>query len=193
MYLILDNYDSFVYNLSSMFAELGAQTQVVSVADFHPKYLSSFPLKGLVLSPGPGKPEQAQVFLQALKEVRTQNLPVLGVCLGHQVIAHYCGAKVIKGSRPMHGKLTRITHNQKGLFTGLPQQFLVTRYHSLVVDKTTLPADLKICAEGEDGSIMGIYSTQYPLYGIQFHPEAVLSEQGRELIGNFLSLSEKGA
>lgn len=190
MYLILDNYDSFVYNLASIFSELKTEVKVVSVADYHPRLLTSTSIQGLILSPGPGKPEQATVFLNAL-DVVPDNLPVLGVCLGHQVIAHYCGAKVIKGERPMHGKISLITHNSHGVFKNLPQHFSVTRYHSLAVDKASLPKSLKISAQTDDGIIMGIYSTLRPLHGIQFHPEAVFSEQGKELVNNFISFSRK--
>ncbi|MGI5873150.1 MAG: anthranilate synthase component II [Bacillota bacterium] len=194
MYLMIDHYDSFVYNLASYFRELGAGVEVVRSDDVDaPSVLARYRrggLRGIVISPGPKRPEDsaASAEIVAMMERR---VPILGVCLGHQIISCRYGAAVRRGDRPMHGKISLIRHNRGPLFEGMPDTFRVTRYHSLVVDETTLPGCLSVDARAEDGAVMAIRHRQYPVFGIQFHPEAVLTEYGHSLIGNFISLCER--
>ena len=144
-------------------------------------------LEGLVISPGPGRPEDGGVSQEAVRHF-TGRIPILGVCLGHQIIGHAFGAGVVRGSRPMHGKVTRICHRGEGLFKGLPESYPVTRYHSLIVERSTVPGQLRVDALSEDGAVMALSHREYPLYGIQFHPEAVLTEYGHELLENFIRI-----
>lgn len=194
MYILIDNYDSFVYNLAAYFQEHHCPIEVirnetVNEADLT-KRIKSGEIKGLILSPGPKRPEDS--FLSALHIYRFQNcIPILGVCLGHQIIAHYYGGTVKKGSFPMHGKISTVYHNSSPLFQNIPSEFKVTRYHSLIVDETTLPQCLEIDAYAEDHTIMALHHKEYPVYGVQFHPEAVLTEYGHDLIQNFIGLCEE--
>lgn len=188
MYLMIDNYDSFVYNLAAYFREAGAEMQVVrndriTVSDV--KNLKD--LEGIVLSPGPKTPEEGGRSLEILQHFQGK-VPILGVCLGHQMIGHHYRASVQRGERPMHGKISRIRHENRALFSGLPETFSVTRYHSLVVSEQTFPACLQIDARSEDGAIMALSHREYPIYGVQFHLEAVMTEYGHELIENFMRI-----
>lgn len=187
MYFMLDNYDSFVYNLSAYFRELGQEILVKREYEITLSEIEALCPEGILLSPGPGKPSDAAASLQILERWKGK-VPILGVCLGHQAVGHYFGAQVKKGERPMHGKLTQIYHRGEGLFTGLPQGFRVTRYHSLVVDGVDLPGELTVDAVSDEGVIMGISHRVYPVYGVQFHPEAVLTECGLELLENFITI-----
>lgn len=184
MYFMLDNYDSFVYNLSASFKELGQDILVKREHEITLSEIKALRPEGIILSPGPGKPSDAAMSLRILETFK-ERTPVLGVCLGHQVIGYYFGACVKKGKRPMHGKLTDIAHEGKGLFSGLPRTFRVTRYHSLVVSPEGLPKELNMDAWTGEGVIMGISHQSLPVYGVQFHPEAVLTEYGLELLNNF--------
>ena len=184
MYFMLDNYDSFVYNLSASFKELGQDILVKREHEITLSEIEALRPEGIILSPGPGKPSDAAMSLRILETFK-ERTPVLGVCLGNQVIGYYFGACVKKGKRPMHGKLTDIAHEGKGLFSGLPRTFRVTRYHSLVVSPEELPKELNMDAWTGEGVIMGISHRSLPVYGVQFHPEAVLTEYGLELLNNF--------
>ena len=182
MYFMLDNYDSFVYNLSAYFRELGQEVLVKRESEITLSEIEALCPEGIILSPGPGKPSDAAASLRILEKFE-RKIPILGVCLGHQVIGHYFGARVEKGKCPVHGKVTGIIHS--GVFRGLPQEFRVTRYHSLVVSGRDFPSELVIDAVSGEGVVMGISHRAYPVYGVQFHPEAVLTEYGKELLENF--------
>lgn len=188
MFVMIDNYDSFVYNLAAYFQELGREIRVVRNDRVSVEDLAEMKkLEGLVISPGPGRPEDGGVSQEAVRHF-TGRIPILGVCLGHQIIGHAFGAGVVRGSRPMHGKVTRICHRGEGLFKGLPESYPVTRYHSLIVERSTVPGQLRVDALSEDGAVMALSHREYPLYGIQFHPEAVLTEYGHELLENFIRI-----
>ncbi|HAD20045.1 MAG TPA: aminodeoxychorismate/anthranilate synthase component II [Lachnospiraceae bacterium] len=184
MYYLIDNYDSFVYNLSAYLEENGHEVLVRRADHVVLDEVNSLHPEGIILSPGPKRPQDAAESRQVLEAFQGK-VPILGVCLGHQLMGWYYGAKVRHGRRPMHGKLSRIRHDGSGLFQGLPQQFLVTRYHSLTVSEEHLPGDLEVTARTEDGVIMGLRHRTLPVYGVQFHPEAVLTEYGHELLENF--------
>jgi anthranilate synthase component 2 len=188
MLLLIDNYDSFTYNLVHFLGELGAACDVhrndqISVADA----LALKP-KGIVLSPGPCTPNEAGICLDLIAKAGAK-IPLLGVCLGHQAIGQAYGGKVTRAALPMHGKLSTIRHRGLGLFAGLPEHFEVTRYHSLIVERASLPPDLEVTAETSDGIIMGLQHKHHPVHGVQFHPESIASEHGHELLANFLKLA----
>lgn len=189
MYLLIDNYDSFTYNLADLVAETGRDVRVYRCDQISPAEIATLKPQGLIISPGPKRPEDA---VHSLSIVRAfcHTLPILGICLGMQILAYAAGAVVTRGKRPMHGKVTAIHHRGRGLFRGLPETFQVTRYHSLVVQGETLPAVYTIDAFSDDGAVMALSHHSRPLYGLQFHPEAVLSEYGRELITTFCRLAE---
>ncbi len=185
MLLIIDNYDSFTYNLVQYFQMLDQKVcvyynDVISIDEI--KALSP---QYLVISPGPNAPEDAGISLQAIKELHTL-LPILGVCLGHQSLAQAFGGHIIQAPQIMHGKTSAITHTQQRLFKNIPTPFQVTRYHSLAVDSNRLPDCFTVDAWVDDGTIMAISHRQYPLFGLQFHPEAILTEHGMQLLGNFI-------
>lgn len=183
--LIIDNYDSFVYNLSQYVGTLGAVPTVVRedvIAD-DPERIGS--PDGVIISPGPGRPSTSRGGLAVL--ARYQDLPILGVCLGHQLIGEYYGASVVRAQTVMHGRTSLIEHDGNGIFRGLAPQLTVTRYHSLIVDPATTPADLKITSTTTDGVIMGLRHRSHPIEGVQFHPESILSDDGLQMISNFLN------
>ena len=190
MYLMIDNYDSFVYNLKAYFEELGREIVVKRSDRITVEEIEKMQPEGIILSPGPKRPWDAKVCVDTVQHFKGQ-IPILGVCLGHQVLGHCCGAAVEKGDRPMHGKVTEIFNKGTGVFQGLPEKFKVTRYHSLIVREDSIPADYQIDAVAEDGAVMGISHRKLPLYGVQFHPEAVLTEYGHELLENFCNIVEK--
>ena len=189
MYLMIDNYDSFVYNLKAYFEELGREIVVKRSDQITVDEIEKMQPQGIILSPGPKRPWDAEVCVQTVERLRGK-IPILGVCLGHQVLGYCCGATVKKGERPMHGKVTDITNMGTGVFEGLPKKFKVTRYHSLIVKENSIPADYHIDAVSEDGAVMGLSHKTLPLYGVQFHPEAVLTEYGHELLENFCHIAE---
>lgn len=191
MYLMIDNYDSFVYNLKAYFQELGRDILVRRSDEITLADIQAMQPQGIILSPGPKRPWDAQLCVDTVKCFGGK-IPLLGVCLGHQVLGHCAGATVEKGVRPMHGKVTRVHHNGTGLFAGLPREFDVTRYHSLVVRQETLPEDYQVDCVAEDGAVMGLSHRTLPLFGVQFHPEAVLTQYGHELLENFCRLAEEG-
>ena len=191
MYLMIDNYDSFVYNLKAYFQELGRDILVRRSDEITLADIQAMQPQGIILSPGPKRPWDAQLCVDTVKRFGGK-IPLLGVCLGHQVLGHCAGATVEKGVRPMHGKVTRVHHNGTGLFAGLPREFDVTRYHSLVVRQETRPEDYQVDCVAEDGAVMGLSHRTLPLFGVQFHPEAVLTQYGHELLENFCRLAEEG-
>jgi anthranilate synthase component 2 len=186
MLLMIDNYDSFTYNLVQYFGELGQEVLVkrndeITVADVHqlnPSYI--------VISPGPCSPKEAGISVEVIRQFAGK-LPILGVCLGHQAIGEAFGGKVIHAKTVMHGKVSPVFHHNEGVFTDLPNPMRATRYHSLAVEKETLPKELTVTAWTEDGEIMGVKHVHYPLEGIQFHPESILTEHGHQLLNNFLT------
>ena len=191
MYLMIDNYDSFVYSLKAYLQELGRDILVRRSDELTLDDIQAMQPQGIILSPGPKRPWDAQLCVDTVKRFGGK-IPLLGVCLGHQVLGHCAGATVEKGVRPMHGKVTRVHHNGTGLFAGLPREFDVTRYHSLVVRQETLPEDYQVDCVAEDGAVMGLSHRTLPLFGVQFHPEAVLTQYGHELLENFCRLAEEG-
>lgn len=190
MYLMIDNYDSFVYNLKAYIQELGRDILVKRCDEITLEEIEHMQPEGIILSPGPKRPWDAKLCMEVTERFQGQ-IPILGVCLGHQVLGHCCGAVVQKGERPMHGKVTELKNNGTGVFAGLPEKYKVTRYHSLVVKKESVPEEYQIDAVSEDGAVMGISHKTWPVYGVQFHPEAVLTEYGHELLENFCRIAEK--
>lgn len=190
MLLMLDNYDSFTYNLVQYLQALGAEVTVVRNDAMRVDQIAALKPERLVISPGPCTPNEAGISLQLIEQLG-QTTPILGVCLGHQSIGQVYGGDVIRAGNIMHGKTSPIRHEGKGVFAGLPDSYQATRYHSLVVDKTTLPPDLEVTAwtENPDGSmeeIMGLRHRKFPVEGVQFHPESILTQHGHALLKNFL-------
>ena len=192
MLLMIDNYDSFTFNLVQYFAELGEEVRVYRNDEITLEGIGELRPKQLVLSPGPCSPAEAGICVSAIQHFAGQ-LPILGVCLGHQAIGAALGGKVIRAQRQMHGKTSVISTDERGVFTGLPKAFTVIRYHSLAIERETLPAQLDITSTSEDGEIMGVRhrelaGTAAPLEGVQFHPESILTEHGHAMLKNFLEL-----
>ncbi len=188
MLILIDNYDSFTYNLVHYLGELGAESVVIRNDKVTAEEVLAMKPQAIVLSPGPCTPNEAGVCLDLIKKAGP-TIPLLGVCLGHQSIGPAYGGDVIRAPAPMHGKLSTISNTGKGIFKGLPQRFDITRYHSLIVDRATLPSVLEVTAETDDGIIMGLQHKSHPVHGVQFHPESIASEQGHALLANFLSLA----
>jgi anthranilate synthase component 2 len=186
--LVIDNYDSFTYNLVHFLGELGADSKVWRNDKISLDEIAEMAPEGIVLSPGPGTPQQAGICLALIDRFKATT-PILGVCLGHQAIGEAMGGDVIRAPRLMHGKTSKINHTGKGLFRGLNSGFEATRYHSLIVKPETLPRDLEVTASTDDGLIMGLQHRTYPLHGVQFHPESIASENGHALLQNFLNIS----
>ncbi|MFL6542036.1 MAG: anthranilate synthase component II [Chthoniobacterales bacterium] len=187
MLLVIDNYDSFTYNLVQYFGELGCEVIVkrndeVSVVD-----VRALNPDRICISPGPGTPDQSGISNGIVRELGREK-PVLGVCLGHQCIAAAFGGEIVRASRLMHGKTSPVEHNGRGLFADLPNPFEATRYHSLIADRATLPPVLEVTAETREGEIMGLRHREFPIHGVQFHPESILTAHGRKLVENFLRL-----
>ena len=190
MLLMIDNYDSFTFNLVQYFGELGEEVRVFRNDEITLEGIEGLGPDRLVLSPGPCSPAEAGICVDAIRHF-TGKLPILGVCLGHQAIGAAMGGHVIRAQRQMHGKASAITTDQRGVYAGLPGQFSVIRYHSLAIERDTLPAELEITSTSEDGEIMGVRhralaATHAPLEGVQFHPESILSEHGHAMLKNFL-------
>ncbi|MCS5636732.1 MAG: aminodeoxychorismate/anthranilate synthase component II [Myxococcota bacterium] len=191
--LLIDNYDSFTYNLFQYLGEIGAAVEVVrNDAESVEDLLARTP-DGVVVSPGPGVPEDAGVSVEVVKRFGERETPVLGVCLGHQSIGVAFGGRIIRARSIMHGKTSLMQHEGQGVFNGLPDPFVATRYHSLVIEEATFPGDLEITARSEDGEIMGVRHRQLPVEGVQFHPESILTETGKQLLGNFIQTCSRGA
>lgn len=188
MLLVIDNYDSFTYNLVQYLGELGAEMRIVRNDEVTIDEIQREikPAK-LLISPGPGTPDSAGISLAAIDRFAGK-VPILGVCLGHQAIGQYFGGKVIRGPEPVHGKPVVVTHDGKGLFKNVPNNFNAGRYHSLVVERESLPDVLEVSAESPDGLIMGLRHRELPIEGVQFHPESILTEHGKTMLGSFLSI-----
>jgi anthranilate synthase component II len=189
MFLLIDNYDSFTYNLWHYLSELGAEVVVKRNDALTVAEALALQPKGIILSPGPGTPTESGITVPIVKAAGS--LPILGVCLGHQAIGEAFGGKVIRAPVPMHGKLSAINHDATGVFAGLDNPFTATRYHSLIVERETVPAELVINAWTEDGLIMGLRHRSLPIHGVQFHPESIASEAGKPLLKNFLTLAAR--
>ena len=188
MLVLIDNYDSFTYNLVHFLGELGAACEVVRNDKISVAEAIAMAPQAIVLSPGPCTPNEAGICLELIEKAGP-TIPLLGVCLGHQAIGQVYGGKVIRAPTLMHGKLSTIENTGKGLFAGVPKRFEVTRYHSLTVERASLPADLEITAETADGIIMGLQHHMHPVHGVQFHPESIASEYGHEILANFLRIA----
>ncbi|ACA59701.1 anthranilate synthase component II [Candidatus Desulforudis audaxviator] len=187
MILMIDNYDSFTYNLVHYLAELGQEVRVARNDTIGLADVNAMAPSAIVISPGPGSPDSAGISLELVKHCAGR-IPILGVCLGHQAIGQAFGGRVIRAARPMHGKTSPVEHDGKSIFRGLPSPFTATRYHSLIVDGETLPPCLEVSARSPEGEIMALRHRRYPVEGVQFHPESILTEWGRELLANFLGL-----
>jgi anthranilate synthase/aminodeoxychorismate synthase-like glutamine amidotransferase len=185
MILVVDNYDSFTYNLVQYLGELGAELRVVRNDAVDADGVAALAPERIVISPGPGTPDDAGVSLDLIRRFG-ERIPILGVCLGHQAIGQAFGATVARAKTQMHGKTSDIRHDGRGVFAGLSNPFTATRYHSLVILPDTVPADLEVTARAEDGEIMGVRHRRWPVEGVQFHPESILTVEGKRLLGNFL-------
>jgi len=192
MILVLDNYDSFTYNLVQYMGELGATMHVARNDAITVEDVEALAPEAIVISPGPGNPDGAGISLGLIERFHVR-VPILGVCLGHQAIGQAFGGTVARAGRQMHGKTSKIAHDGRGVFRGLPAGFEATRYHSLVVLEAGLPPELEISARAEDGEIMGLRHRRYPVEGVQFHPESILTVQGKALLANFLEFSSVAA
>lgn len=184
--VVLDNYDSFVYNLVQYLGELGAEPLVHRNDDVTVEQVLDLEPDGVLLSPGPGRPEDAGILCDLIVPVAERGVPVFGVCLGHQAIGHVFGGSVVRAAELMHGKTSEITHLGTGVFTGLVSPLTATRYHSLVVERESLPDCLSVTAETADGMIMGMRHRVLPIEGVQFHPESILTDHGHEMLRNFI-------
>jgi len=187
MLLVIDNYDSFTYNLVQYFGELGAEPLVRRNDEITLAEIAALKPERLVISPGPCTPKEAGISCDVLREFGGK-MPILGVCLGHQCMGDVYGGEVVRAGRLMHGKTSPILHDGTGVFAGLPSPFEATRYHSLLVRRESLPDCLAVTAWTEEGEIMGLTHKELPVYGVQFHPESILTSEGKKLLGNFLSL-----
>ena len=186
--VIVDNYDSFTYNLFQYLAEAGAKVDVFRHDQITVQGIRDLAPTHLVISPGPKTPDEAGISLEAIRELAGE-VPILGVCLGHQAIGQAFGGTVVRGAEPVHGKTSLIEHDNRTVFAGLPDPMVATRYHSLVVERETLPDVLEISATCDDGVIMGLRHRDLPVEGVQFHPESILTAEGRSLLGNFLAVT----
>ena len=188
MFLLIDNYDSFTYNLRHYLGELGAGVEVRRNDALGADEAMALDPEGIVLSPGPCDPDRAGICLELIAKAAGR-IPILGVCLGHQCIGQAFGAKVVRAPKPMHGKVSEITHNATGVLAAIPSPFKATRYHSLTLERDSLPDCLEITAETDDGVIQGIAHRYLPIHGVQFHPESIATEHGHQLIQNFLDIA----
>ena len=187
MLLLIDNYDSFTYNLFHYLGELGAEVSVRRNDEIGARDAMAMRPDAILLSPGPCDPDRAGVCLDLIGAAAEAGTPLMGVCLGHQAIGQAFGGRVVRAAEIVHGKMGSIRHSGEGVFRGLPSPFLATRYHSLTVERETLPESLEITADLEDGTIMGLRHRSLPIHGVQFHPESIASEHGHALLRNFLS------
>jgi anthranilate synthase component 2 len=190
MLLIIDNYDSFTFNLVHYFLELGAETRVIRNDELSVSDALALRPTGIVLSPGPCAPDTAGICLDLIDQA-PKNMPILGVCLGHQAMGQAFGGDVISAKEIMHGKTSPIEHDGTGLFAGIPNPFTATRYHSLAIKPESFPSALRVTARTADGEIMGLCHTNRPIHGVQFHPESIASEHGHHMLRNFLNMTEE--
>ena len=186
--LLIDNYDSFTYNLFHYLGELGADVRVVRNDEISAAEALGMKPEGIVLSPGPCTPNEAGICLDVIKQANG-TMPILGVCLGHQAIGQVYGGKIVRAPEPMHGKLSRMHHTGKSVFRGLNNDFFATRYHSLTIDPPSMPQSLEVTATSDDGVIQGVMHKSHPVHGVQFHPESIASENGHALLNNFLTIA----
>jgi len=187
MILVIDNYDSFTYNIVQYLGELGAEVKVYRNDALTVGKIADLKPERIIISPGPGVPSNAGIAIEAIREFAGK-VPMLGVCLGHQAIGEAFGGRVVRATTLMHGKTSEICHDSRTIYRGLPYRFKATRYHSLVVDKETVPETLEISATTPDGVVMGLRHRQFPIEGVQFHPESVMTDHGKTIIENFLKL-----
>jgi anthranilate synthase/aminodeoxychorismate synthase-like glutamine amidotransferase len=193
MVLVIDNYDSFTYNLVQYLGELGADVRVMRNDSITVEDVIEAKPDRIVISPGPGRPEDAGVTMSVIRECGRQT-PILGVCLGHQAIGAAFGGDVVRAAAPMHGKTSTIEHDGRGVFTGIAGPFVASRYHSLIVAEPSLPAELEVAARTADGAaIMGLRHREWPVHGVQFHPESILTGEGKTILGNFLRCSKSSS
>lgn len=190
MFLMIDNYDSFVYNLVRYLEELNEDVKVFRNDKITLKEIEKLNPEGIIISPGPKNPKEAGMCLDIIDRFKGK-IPILGICLGHQSIGHYFGAKIIKGKEPIHGKVSEIVHDGIGVFREIKNLVKVTRYHSLIVDENTLPEELIVTARTKDGVVMGLRHKEYCIEGVQFHPEAELTECGHDMLRNFVEMAKK--
>ena len=187
MILVIDNYDSFTYNLVQYLGELGAKQKIYRNDQITIDQIKKLQPKGIVISPGPGRPKGAGISVDIIKRLAGK-IPILGVCLGHQCIGYAYGGKIVQAKKLMHGKTSDIYHNKKGIFKSLSNPFEATRYHSLVIERKSLPSCLSVTGWTKDKEIMGIAHRQLPLWGVQFHPESILTKSGKNLLKNFMKI-----
>jgi anthranilate synthase/aminodeoxychorismate synthase-like glutamine amidotransferase len=186
--LLIDNYDSFTYNLVQYIGELGAQLTIRRNDEGSVEVLAALRPSHIVISPGPGRPEDAGMIVEVIQRFGA-GIPILGVCLGHQAIAIACGGQVVRAGKPVHGKISTIDHDGRGLFAGIEQPLSAARYHSLVIKEESLPADLEVAGRSrEDSAIMAVRHRTWPVHGVQFHPESILTRDGRGILRNFLAV-----
>lgn len=190
MILVIDNYDSFTFNLVQYLGELGIKTQVYRNDKINVKEIIKKDLLGIVISPGPCTPKEAGISVEVVQKLGSK-IPILGVCLGHQAIGVAYGGKVIRAKKLMHGKASYIYHQQKGIYSGIDNPFLAGRYHSLILDPLSLPSCLEVTAHADDEVIMGISHREYPVLGVQFHPESILTSSGKDILKNFICFAQK--
>jgi para-aminobenzoate synthetase component II len=186
MILLLDNYDSFTYNLAQYLGEMGCQLEVRRNDRITLEEIAALAPQGIVISPGPCTPQEAGISVDLIRRF-AGNIPIFGVCLGHQAIGHAFGGRVVRAKQILHGKTSEVFHDGKTIFRGLPKPIIATRYHSLIVERKSLPRELEISAETADGTIMGLRHRQLRVEGVQFHPESVLTESGKQILRNFLN------
>lgn len=189
MLLMIDNYDSFVYNLVRYFKEINEDIIVYRNDKINISEIKKINIDGIVISPGPKSPTEAGICLDIINEFKGK-VPILGVCLGHQCIGHSFGGEIVKGTEPVHGKIAYVNHNNEGVFKGLKNPLRVTRYHSLIIKDENLD-ELEVTARTEDGVIMGVRHKEYPIFGVQFHPEAEMTEEGHKLLQNFVDITRE--
>ena len=187
MLLMIDNYDSFVYNLVRYFKELEEEIIIYRNDKITIHDIENMDITGIVISPGPKDPKQAGISLEILERFKGK-LPILGICLGHQCIGHYFGGKIVKGKVPMHGKISEVVHNNQHIFKDVKNPLKVTRYHSLEIENSSIPAELEVICQTEDQVIMAVKHKDYPIYGVQFHPEAEKKEEGHKILKNFIDI-----
>jgi len=193
MYLLIDNYDSFTYNLWHFLGELGAEVEVVRNDALSAAEAIAKRPTGIVLSPGPCDPDRAGICLELTGLAAEHAIPLFGVCLGHQTIGQKFGGRVVRAPEPMHGKVSTIHHTGTGIFKGVPDPFRATRYHSLLVERESLPDCLAVTAESDDGLIMGLAHKSLPIFGVQFHPESIASQHGHGILRNFLEIAAQSS
>ncbi len=191
MLLVIDNYDSFTYNLVQALGQLGEQVRVFRNDELALEHIEELAPEAILLSPGPSRPERAGITLELIRRYQGR-FPMLGVCLGHQAIGHVFGARVIRAQRVMHGKTSQILHDGRTIFRGIPNPFQAGRYHSLILERDSLPSCLELSAQTSDGEVMGIRHKEMLLEGVQFHPESILTPSGKRLLRNFLQLVKEG-